>query len=310
MTKKTHEKWAGRPITFCTALILGLVFWLCGTAWGEVSIVNSSTGHTTTANSTTANDPGTHGFKVFDGTLYKDKPDLSAYGLRNITIIYGENFWKHKSEMNSLPHHIRVERLAREAASKSKVVCIDIENWPVHGDPDVVQDSIRKYAQVMQWFRQAAPDAQYGYYGVLPLGGYWPAIAPRTSPLRQAWEADNAKMLPVAATVNVVFPSLYTYYADPKAWVRFAIEQIHEAKKYGKPVYPFLWPQFHDSNHLLGGRYLPAAYWKLELDTVRAHADGVVIWGGWNLKHDRPAKWNNQAAWWQVTKKFLRQINN
>lgn len=32
-------------------------------------------------------------------------------------------------------------------------------------------------------------------------------------------------------------------------------------------------------------------YWRLQLETVRQHADGIVIWGGWN--GNGPARWDN-----------------
>ncbi len=297
--------------TASLALAIWLVFGYCVTAWARGDVFLSMT---TSANSTrpatTANNSGSQRFHVFDGTLYKDKPNLSTYGLKPITIIYGGNFWEHKSHLNQLPHERRAKQLAREAAAASKLVCIDIENWEVAGDDATVASSVEKYALLMKWFQQATPDVQHGYYGVLPVVDYWRAIAPGASQPYRAWQADNARLQPIAATVDVVFPSLYTYYPDPQAWVRFAIRQIRAAKKYGKPVYPFLWPQYHDSNPQLGGQYLPADYWKLELETVIAHADGVVIWGGWDLKRDRPAKWNNQAPWWQVTKEFMRQLTH
>lgn len=290
-------------------LAIWLTFGYCITARATSSISSSvTTGAHSSGQVTTANSGSSQSFQVFDGTLYKDKPDLSTYGLKPITIIYGENFWKHKSQMDQLPHERLAKRLASETASPIKPVIIDIENWPVRGDDATVSDSVEKYAQLMQWFHDAAPDVQHGYYGVLPVGSYWGAIAPKTSPRYQKWQAGNARLQPIAATVDVIFPSLYTYYPDPQAWVRFAIRQIRAAKKYGKPVYPFLWPQYHDSNRQLGGQYLPASYWKLELETVRAHANGVVIWGGWDLKRDRPAKWDDQAPWWQVTKEFMKQL--
>jgi hypothetical protein len=54
---------------------------------------------------------------------------------------------------------------------------------------------------------------------------------------------------------------------------------------------------------------LAADYWKLELETARRYADGLVIWGGW-ASDDRPAEWGDQAAWCQVTKQFLSQFDS
>jgi hypothetical protein len=59
------------------------------------------------------------------------------------------------------------------------------------------------------------------------------------------------------------FSILYTFYADRQGWVAYAIAQISEARRKakGKPVYAFIWPQYHESNQLLGGQFLDADYW-------------------------------------------------
>ena len=84
-----------------------------------------------------------------------------------------------------------------------------------------------------------------------------------------------------------------------------ALAQLNAARAYGKPVYAFLWPRFHDSNRLLGGRYIGDDYWRMELDTARRYADGIVLWGGWD--EGRPAQWDENAPWWRVTKGFLQE---
>jgi hypothetical protein len=43
------------------------------------------------------------------------------------------------------------------------------------------------------------------------------------------------------------------------------------------------------------------------LNTVYQHADGVVIWGGWG--DNGPESWNEEAPWWQVTKRFMQRFN-
>ena len=41
----------------------------------------------------------------------------------------------------------------------------------------------------------------------------------------------------------MIFPSLYTVYDDQGHWLRFAEANMVEARRYGKPVIPFIWPQ-------------------------------------------------------------------
>jgi hypothetical protein len=249
-------------------------------------------------------------FLVFDGTLYSNKPDLSAYGIRPITLAYAGKFgpdW-HK-QADRLPDLQAVQAVAREAQQKGYVVVLDIEHWQLKGSPDSVRDSLTKYMTVLNWFRAAAPGLSVGYYGAPPIRDYWRAITDISSQERQSWMAENDQLRSLAGAVDVLFPSLYTFYPDQAGWKKYAIAQIEEARRYGKgkPVYVFLWPQYHNSNRILGGRYLPDDYWLLELETAKEYADGIVIWGGWG-SDNRPAKWDDSAPWWNITKEFLKNI--
>lgn len=249
-------------------------------------------------------------FVVFDSTLYADKPDLTLYGIKPIAILYAGQFgheWV--KDVTKLPDKASVQRLAREAGAKSRSVVIDIEHWPVKGDSDQVQESVSKYMTVLQWFKEAAPELLVGYYGVPPLRDYWRAIRPPTSKEWQSYSEDNDRLKPLAGAVDLVFPSLYTFYTDQGGWVRYAYGQIAEARRCanGKPVYVFLWPQYHDSNRELKGTYLANDYWRLELETAKQYADGIILWGGWG-NNNRPAKWEEDAGWWKVTKEFMNTI--
>lgn len=249
-------------------------------------------------------------FVVFDGLLYANKPDLAQFGIQPISIVYASqlgNDW-FKSDTR-LPDKDAVQRVARESKEKAGYVVIDIEHWPLTGDSARVESSLSKYTTVLQWFKEAVPGLITGYYGTPPLRDYWRAIYP---PMSKEWESlssDNDRIRPLAGTVDVLFPSLYTFYTDQGAWVRYAYGQIAQARRYanGKPVYVFLWPQYHNSNRTLAGTYLPADYWRLELETAKQYADGIVLWGGWG-KNNRPAQWDEEAAWWKMTKEFLKTI--
>lgn len=54
-------------------------------------------------------------FTVFDGTLYRDKSDLSRHGIRPVNIIYGQHFWSDIGKKDQLPERETVKRLAHEA---------------------------------------------------------------------------------------------------------------------------------------------------------------------------------------------------
>jgi hypothetical protein len=104
-------------------------------------------------------------------------------------------------------------------------------------------------------------------------------------------------------------PSLYTFYDSPhdrSDWVRWARMTLTEARRYGKPVYPFLWPQFHESDPKVAGKPVPGDYWQMELETVHPLADGIILWGGWS--NGRQTPWDEQTEWWQVTKRFAASL--
>lgn len=251
--------------------------------------------------------PVSGGIPVFDATLFSGKPDLSSYGLRPLPVIYQGELWKGAKDLHRVPDDATIRAAVAQIAADATVICIDIEHWPLNGDGDEVARNLEKYTEVIRRFRATGKNYRLGYYGVLPVVDYWRAINDPASSSFKQWQSENEAIAPLAAEVDVLFPSLYTFYTDQEGWRRMAISQIKAAKSYGKPVYVFLWPQFHDSNLLLGGRYIGDDYWRMELETVRRYADGIVIWGGWG--DGKPAKWDNEAPWWKVTKSFLKRQN-
>jgi hypothetical protein len=108
--------------------------------------------------------------------------------------------------------------------------------------------------------------------------------------------------------VDAIYPSLYTFYPDQDGWLKYALANISEARRYGKPVYVFLWPQYHESDPAVAWRFIPADYWRLELETAKQYADGIVIWGGWQYSGKRLnwlLEWDDTAPWWIETQDFM-----
>jgi hypothetical protein len=121
----------------------------------------------------------------------------------------------------------------------------------------------------------------------------------------QEWRAANAHLAPLIRKIDYLFPSLYTNYEQfdsdtgtaEHGWRNSAEAILAEAKTYGKPVYPFVWPQFHEGAGKRAYEYLPIDFWKKELEFVRANADGVVLWAwGGYLKE----RWDDDAPWWRA----------
>lgn len=248
-------------------------------------------------------------FIVFDGTLYKDKPSLGAYHIRPLTILYESRLFVANQLPAAMPPEAIVRSLAYELRGSPEPVVLDIERWPLTGDGPAVQSTVGKFLSVLSWVKGEAPSVPFGIYGTVPVPDYWRAIRDPVSAEFRSWQQDNDRLEGISDRVDALFPSIYTFYPDRQSWVTYAIAQIAEAKRKanGKPVYAFLWPQYHESNRLLGSRPLDPDYWELQLNTVYQHADGVVIWGGWGP--NGPESWNEKAPWWQVTKRFMTRLD-
>jgi hypothetical protein len=114
-----------------------------------------------------------------------------------------------------------------------------------------------------------------------------------------AWHNNNIRLKPLASVVDIIFPSLYTFYGDSASiscWPNYAQANIREARMYGKPVWAFIWMKYHSS-----GNWIPRTFWRKQLETVYTYADGVVVWS----QSEGSSAWSWSAPWWLETKDFL-----
>lgn len=247
--------------------------------------------------------PTTSKFVVYDATLFTNKPDLRKYGIRPAGIIYQSGFWQKSSPLNEVPPPVSVSLVGQDFCNKYDLVILDVEQWPLKGSDKTVAESLNKYIGLIDSLKAKVKGCSVSYYG-LPVGrDYWRAIGKAGSPEYKQWQAENDLLKPLAGHVDIAMPSLYTFYSNEQAWERYAIANIQEARRInpGKPVYPFLWPSYHDSNKLLGLTPIPADFWRFQLQTVKKYADGVILW---SLKEP----WDDKAPWWGVTKEFMETL--
>lgn len=246
-------------------------------------------------------------FKIYDGTLYTLKPDLSPYGVLPVDIIYGNYFWDKGNDKNLIPNTVKISKLQFDYKNKDFII-IDVEHWELRGDKNVVYLSLQKYIKLIETIRTKLPNALIGYYG-LPVGrDYWRAIGSTKSNEYKEWQSENDQISILANHVDVALPSLYTFYDDPDGWVAYAKANIEEIRRIapGKKILVFLWPRFHNSNKILGGMEISQNFWLLQLETVKKYADGIVLWGGWGEDGAKGrSRWKENASWWAVTKQFI-----
>jgi hypothetical protein len=244
-----------------------------------------------------------HPFRVYDMLVFRHKPDLRGLGMLPAT--GSGNFWSFAQSPRDKVDEAAIQREIAHFRDFPGLFYIDIEAWRVYDIPDrQIDENIAKLGRVADIVRETAPKLQFGFYAVLPENVYWPLVDGTPDQLLR-WRESARRTEVLARKVDFIMPSLYTFYdseSDRAGWAKWARIVLTEARRYGKPVYPFIWPQFHNSNEKLGGHPVPGDYWRMELEIVRQYADGVVIWGG------DSTDWDENAAWWQQTKQFLATL--
>lgn len=232
---------------------------------------------------------------LYDHLLYQNKPDLSSVLNTKFIGINAPALYS-GGVTQAMPTQAKVQQVAQSIDPVLyPLVMLDVEHWPM---PANVQNLVT----IGQWFKAALPSGvKFGFYSMAPIRDYWRSLNPASQDFKN-WQADNTKMQPLANVVDVLFPSLYTFYPDRAGWVKYATANVNEAKRIagGKPVIPYLWPHYHESNAAMQGAALLGSYWRLQLDQVQSLGlTSAVIWGG----YQKP--WNENACWWTDTKDFL-----
>lgn len=253
-------------------------------------------------------------FRFYDATLYKGKPDLGRYGIIDIPVVYVSRIWKGWKNMNdrqrsALPDRLGVLETARSVHSVSGRAVIDVEHWDIRARGREIHENVGKYVQLLEWFREGNPDIEWGYFARPPVRDYKRSILGRDHHKYFRWQKMNDALKPLAKLADIIYPSLYTRYNSPSEWQEYARQNIAESRRLagGKPVIVFLWPRFKKSDQSYSLEYIPADFWRLQLETVYELADGLVIWGGWDSRKGGRAIWSEQLVWWQELKRFLKE---
>jgi hypothetical protein len=239
-------------------------------------------------------------FIVFDSLFHAGIPDLRSKGM--LKMPGSDHLWRNGVASTHVdPEAVR--QTTRYLRSVSRYYFFDIENWlaPDSGDEQIEAD-VAKFLSVADIARSTAPDGKFGFYDVAPKRTYWGILLQKDRPdLLRAWRHMNDLSAPIAAKADFVLPSLYTFYNDPGGWETAAIAVLQDARRFGKPVYPVLTFEFHNSTPL-AGKQIPREFWRRELEVTRQYADGVVLWGGYR------EKWDEKADWWLETQEFLKTL--
>jgi len=250
--------------------------------------------------------PAARPFRIFDATAYVGRPDLSRYGIEPIHIV-DRGLWPEGAGRSGPPDPALVRRYVESLPRDNAPIVLDIEHYDLTGSDEAARVALTDLRRLAAAFRAIAPDRQIGFYGIVPIPDFAPVLAGAGSPRHRAWQAHNDRLRSLQGSVTMLFPSAYTNNRDQAAWAAGAAGQICEARRLSsKPIYLFIWPEFHDSSPLRG-QYLDAEFWRLQLETAYRLADGVVIFGGYDIQADHPRNWNPRAPWYAPTLAFIRE---
>jgi hypothetical protein len=250
-------------------------------------------------------------FRVFEIFGYRNPPDLRPLCVEPLKIWYSSQFWPdgvpRKDDFDlDLPDRGRVERAAMRSPEFGDITVLDIEHWPLE-DETFAQAAVDNHITVLDWFRKSAPpDQQVGYYSMVPIRDYWRAIKGEDHGKYQDWQEENDRLEPLAEAVDIIFPSLYTFYDDREGWKAYAKAQIEESRRIApdKLVYAFLWPEYHSSNDERRGEPIEPDYWREQLELLREHADGVAIW---TISRTKAIDFADIPPWWDETVRFIEE---
>ncbi len=206
---------------------------------------------------------------------------------------------------------------------KSPIVSINIEKWPLWPwvNRKIHRLNATRYADVARRLK-AHSNASLCYYSILPFGGVAVvARSRRESAYLNVWRETNRETSRLlGGELGALCPQMYSFYggkdsatreANLKQWQQFARSTVALARELHPdlPVYPYLWPQFHPGGTEKDYDFVPADRWEAQLRLLKEIADGVILWGGTDFHRGGHLKWDENAPWWQATRRVFPDLN-
>jgi hypothetical protein len=245
-------------------------------------------------------------FRLFDCARFDGKPDLTGCGLEPIRVVYAGELWPGRDRDEPDLAFIDDKLVPKlQAEGPRERIVLDIEHWEV--------DELDKLVAIVELIRKRMPDVRYGYYATVPVQEYR-AFQPGKEGRRIVYAELNRRWTRLTEAVDDLYPSFYTYYDDYAGWARMVDGVMDVARTFDRPIYPFLWPQYHETSRELSLKLINGDFWLQQLDKVRA-ADcaGAVIWGTRASMGRTPEgriprlQWDPSAPWWLQTKAFAEE---
>lgn len=246
-------------------------------------------------------------FQMFEALLYANHPDMRQFGLAPVRLV-DRGIWTPGASQFDRPDPILIRDKLQAYPDDGAPLVMDFEFYDF-SDEASIQRAVRGLSVIGEMVRTYAGNHPIGFYGHLPIRNYWSAVRPRNSERYRMWQTRNSLVAPLEEFVDMLFPSIYTFYDDVDGWSRYARAQIAEARRLSdKPVVPFIWPDYHSNGRRRGSTIpqIPGPFWRHQLETIHDNADGVVIWGGWGIGGRQ--EWDPSAPWWRETQDFMGRL--
>jgi hypothetical protein len=252
---------------------------------------------------------------VYDGTTWiENKPADPLPGLiRARVLLEQDGFLDPRPARNTKDADKDKLHIWADSIAPGQIGIIDIECWFSGTLParDSVCEASARYIRAANIVKGRNPAALIGCYGAPPIRNYWECVT-SSATAKSNWTTRNDAMMAIAHHVDVICPSLYTFYHStqrPSAeYERYIKGNIEEARRLGggKPVIPFLWFQYHDSNTSWKFKTIEYDFWLKHLQLCDNYADGSIIWGGRKVTGVMAGyDWDETAPWWKATQDFV-----
>lgn len=242
-------------------------------------------------------------FKLFHQVRYSNTPaTLSPYLLplkiSNESVLLNPD---------STPNQIAIQNFALTCPAGVNV-CLDLETWPYFPNSKLTT-TINRFLTTISYFKAVNTVSPLGFYGVPPRQAYeWSTIDPVNNPSGYAtWKRISDSLARFAVNVDVFQPSFYAYDADTTSWRKMVDTTIAATKRYSttKPIYAWIWPQYHQSTRPNQLQFIDTAIWRYQLQTLYDRTNGVIIWTSNKDASNNTIYWDPNMLWWQVTKSFM-----
>lgn len=222
-----------------------------------------------------------------------------------VTKIVYQNFIDpdHDNKLNLAIFQKRIQALFPKKSAQG----MGVIDWEVK-DFDRLPGNSVKFGQLVSEYRKAIraakklrPNVKWGFYG-LPFRKYMSYNAD--------WRGRNMKLIPILKDCDFIAPSLYFFFPDSvraKDNQDYITNNVSLALQIGsqikKPVYPFIWNRWHDSNKKYGLQLIPLQEFKkhvkhiLSVDYNGEKVAGAIWWGADQFFYNQkaPALMNEQS---------------